>query len=173
VEQLTPLWFTEESLDAVLKNLTAVKNVCPQPFLLENISYYFAMSDNDMTEAEFLTRTLEESDTGLLLDVNNVWINSVNLNFDPFEFLDSIPLDRTVQIHLAGGCQVEDIIVDTHNTAVVEPVWDLLSYVLDRTEVKAILLEWDQDWPEFSVLVDHLDRAREMLSASWNSEAVR
>lgn len=174
VGQLTPLWFTRDSLETVCRNirqLTAVTG--SRRFLLENITYYFPMPGSEMTEAEFLTRVLEDTDTGLLLDVNNVYVNSVNLGFDPLEFLDSIPLERTVQIHIAGGTYVEDMLVDTHSTPVVEEVWELLRYVLDRVPAKAILLEWDQDWPEFGVLLDHLDRAREILRTSRMAGAAR
>jgi uncharacterized protein (UPF0276 family) len=160
VEQLTPLWFTDETLQTVCRNITQVKRTIDRPFLVENITYYFHLPGNDMSEAEFTTRVLEETDTGLLLDVNNVWVNSVNLGFDPYEFLDSIPLERTVQIHLAGGDYVHGMMVDTHGSPVHEPVWDLLDHVLERVEPKAILLEWDQAWPEFDVLLAHLDRAR-------------
>jgi uncharacterized protein len=167
VEHLTPLWFTEESLAAVCRNLRQVNDVIAgRLFLLENITYYFPVPGNEMTEAEFVTRVLQDSGAGLLLDVNNVYVNSVNLGFDPYEFLASIPLERTVQIHLAGGRYVEDVLVDTHSDPVHETVWEMLGYVLDRAPVKAILLEWDQDWPEFGVLLDHLDRARAMLRAS-------
>jgi uncharacterized protein len=174
VEQLTPLWFTREALATVRRNLRQLAGVIGnRQFLLENITYYFQLPGNEMTEAEFLTRVLEDTDTGLLLDVNNVWVNSVNLGFDPYEFLDSIPLERTVQIHLAGGRYVKDMLVDTHSTPVHETVWEMLGYVLDRAPVKAILLEWDQDWPEFSVLLDHLDRARALMSASRMARADR
>jgi len=165
VEQLTPLWFTAESLAAVCRNLRQLKRVIDTPFLLENITYYFPVPGSEMSEAQFITRVLEDTDTGLLLDVNNVWVNSVNLGFDPYEFLASIPLERTVQIHIAGGRQIRHMLVDTHGAPVAEPVWELLAYVLDRVPVKAILLEWDQDWPEFDVLLAHLDRARALMTA--------
>jgi uncharacterized protein len=166
VEQLTPLWFTEASRTNVCRNLRQLAGVIgDRQFLLENITYYFPVPGSEMTEAEFLSRVLEVTDTGLLLDVNNVWVNSVNLGFDPYEFLDSIPLRRTVQIHLAGGRYVRDMLVDTHSAPVHEKVWELLGYVLDRAPVKAILLEWDQDWPEFGMLLDHLDRARDAMRA--------
>jgi uncharacterized protein len=166
VEQLTPLWFTEESLATVCRNLRQLKGVIDAPpFLLENITYYFPLPGNEMTEAQFITRVLEDTDTGLLLDVNNVWVNSINLGFDPYEFLASIPLERTVQIHIAGGRKIRNMLVDTHGAPVAEPVWDLLGYVLERAPVKAILLEWDQDWPEFDVLLAHLDRARALMMA--------
>jgi uncharacterized protein (UPF0276 family) len=165
VEQLMPLWFTEASLDAVCRNVNQLRSQIATPFLLENITYYFPIPDSQMTEAEFITRVLEETDTGLLLDVNNVWVNSVNHGFDPYEFLRSIPLHRTVQIHLAGGQVIDSLLVDTHSRPVQEPVWELLSYVLARAPVRAILLEWDQDWPAFTQLLAHLDRARGAVSA--------
>jgi uncharacterized protein len=174
VEQLTPLWFTEDSLAAVCRNLGQLRQAIPAPpFLLENITYYFPLPGSEMTEAQFLTRVLEDTGTGLLLDVNNVWVNSVNLGFDPYEFLDSIPLERTVQIHLAGGRYVQDMLVDTHSTPVDEQVWEMLGYVLSRAPVKAILLEWDQDYPEFGVLLEHLDRARASLESSRRAGAGR
>jgi uncharacterized protein (UPF0276 family) len=174
VEQLTPLWFTEESLATVRRNLRQVNEfIGDRQFLLENITYYFPVPGNEMTEAEFVTGVLDGNETGLLLDINNVYVNSVNLGFDPYEFLDSIPLERTVQIHLAGGTYVRDMLVDSHSAPVHEKVWEMLGYVLDRAPVKAILLEWDQDWPQFGVLLDHLDRARALLRASRVAEARR
>ncbi|GAA4431634.1 DUF692 family multinuclear iron-containing protein [Actinokineospora soli] len=166
VEQLQPLWFTEESLDVVVGNVRTVKAAIPDvDLLLENITYYFQLPFNDMSEAEFTTRVLESTDTGLLLDVNNVWINSVNLGFDPHEFLDSIPLDRVVQIHIAGGVDAGGMIVDTHSAPVNEHVWRLLDHAVSRSPVKAVLLEWDQDWPDFDILLQHLDRARAVMEA--------
>jgi uncharacterized protein (UPF0276 family) len=165
VEQLMPLWFTAASLDTVCRNVHQLKSRISTPFLLENITYYFPIPDSEMTEAEFITRVLEETDTGLLLDVNNVWVNSVNHGFDPYEFLRSIPLHRTVQIHIAGGQRVDSLLVDTHSKPVQEPVWNLLAYVLTRVPVKAILLEWDQDFPAFDELLAHLDRARRAAGA--------
>jgi uncharacterized protein len=173
VEQLTPLWFTQGSLAAVCRNLRQLGSVITRPFLLENITYYFPVPGSDMTEAEFLTRALNDTDTGMLLDVNNIWVNSVNLGFDPYEFLDGIPLERTVQIHLAGGRYVRGMLVDTHSAPVHEDVWAMLGYVLDRAPAKAILLEWDQDWPEFTVLLDHLERARAILRASKAAAVAR
>ena len=165
VEQLTPLWFTEESLEVVCRNVRQVTARIPVPFLLENITYYFPVPGSDMSEPEFITRVLEDTDIGLLLDVNNVWVNSVNLGYDPYEFLRSIPLERTVQVHLAGGRKIHELLVDTHSTPVTGEVWDLFSFVVSRVPVNAVLLEWDQDWPEFAQLLEHLDRARELADA--------
>lgn len=160
VGQLTPLWFTDESLELVCRNLQQVQRHLATPFLLENITYYFRLPGATMDEAEFLSKVLGRTDCGLLLDLNNVHINSINLGFDPYQFLAAIPLSRVVQIHLAGGREVMGMVVDTHSTAVRPEVWNLLDYVLSRCPAKAILLEWDQDYPPFGQLLDHLAQAR-------------
>ena len=164
--QLTQLWFTEESLDVVCRNVAAVQERIGIPLLLENITYYFALPGAEMNEAEFTTHALERTGCGMLLDVNNVHINSLNLGFDPYAFLAQLPLERVVQIHLAGGVRVGPMIVDTHSSAVRDEVWDLLAFVLERAPVKGIILEWDQDFPPFPVLLRHLERARTLLAAA-------
>src|SRR5262249_22207600 len=152
VEQLTPLWFTEESLEAVCRNVRSLTARIPTPFLLENITYYFPIPCAQMTEPQFITRVLEDTDIGMLLDVNNGWVNSVNLGYDPYEFLESIPLERVVQIHIAGGKMSDGMLIDTHSATVNETVWGLLDHVLANAPVRAVSLEWDQDWPEFGHL---------------------
>jgi uncharacterized protein (UPF0276 family) len=165
IGQLTQLWFTQESLEVVCRNIRQVKALIGAPLLLENITYYFPLPNAEITEAQFITRALDETDCGMLLDVNNIHINSMNLDFDPFAFIESLPLERVVQIHLAGGARCGSMVVDTHSTAVREEVWDLLEFVLDRVSVKGIILEWDQDFPAFDVLTEHLERARSSMAA--------
>ena len=164
IGQLTPLWFTEESLEVVCRNVNHVKAKTDRLFLLENITYYFPIPLNEMTEAEFISRVLEKTDCGMLLDVNNVYINSVNLGYDPYEFLKSIPLDRVVQAHIAGGIRVRGITVDTHGAAVPKEVWDILRYVVNNSPVKGILLERDSNFPAFQELLDELDYARQIFN---------
>ena len=164
IGQLTPLWFTEESLEVVCRNVNQVKAKTDRLFLLENITYYFPIPLNEMTEAEFIGRVLEKTDCGMLLDVNNLYINSVNYGYDPYEFLKSIPLDRVVQVHIAGGVRVRGINVDTHGAAVPKEVWDILRYVAANSPVKGILLERDSNFPAFQELLDELNYARQILN---------
>jgi hypothetical protein len=166
IGQLTQLWFTRESVDTVVRNVREIKARIGTPLLLENITYYFQLPRAEMSEAEFVTRVLDETDCGMLLDVNNVHINSMNLGFDPYAFLESLPLHRVAQIHLAGGVRVGDMVVDTHSTAVREEVWELLAFVAERAPLKGIILEWDQEFPPFDVLLAHLDRARAVMAAA-------
>jgi uncharacterized protein (UPF0276 family) len=162
IEQLTPLWFTEETLATVCANIRRLQSEVDTPLALENITYYFALHGADMPEAEFLSRVLEETDIGLLLDVNNVHINSMNLHFDPWEFITSIPLERVVQVHIAGGAPARGMIVDTHGAPVRKEVWDLLDYVIAHSSVRAVTLEWDQAFPPFQDILGHLERARSL-----------
>lgn len=165
IGQLTPLWFTEEALEVVCRNVRRVKEKVDAPFLLENITYYFPLPDADMTEAEFITRSLEATDCGLLLDVNNLHINSINLGYDPYDFLMSIPLERVVQVHLGGAHEMLGMIVDTHGASVHREVWEILQFVVANSPVKGIVLERDQDFPDFSEIVETLKTAREILAA--------
>ncbi len=106
-----------------------------------------------------------------MLDVNNVWVNSVNHNFDPYAFIDALPLDRVVQIHIAGHSKREDIVIDTHGASIIKEVYDLLAYVLKKTDVKAILLERDQNFGEFNDLLLELTLIKDIYNNSPNNLA--
>lgn len=166
MHDLLPLPFSREATDHVAARAKIVQEAVGRPLLLENISYYMQMPGNEMTEAQFLSEVLEKSDCGLLLDVNNVYVNSKNHGFDPYKWLDSIPLERTVQIHIAGHSNASDMVIDTHGAAVAQPVFELLAYVLKRTEVKAVMLERDQNFPAFAKLLAELDQIRSIISAT-------
>lgn len=166
---LTPLWFTEEAADNAVRNIKAVKEAIPNtPFIVENITYIFPVGApaKCMTEAAFITTILERADCGLLLDLNNVFVNSRNLGFDPYDFLNSIPLERVIQIHIAGHEESKDMVIDTHDAPVSEEVWDLLSFVAARSPVKGVLLERDGKFPPFSEMVEELNHARRIMSNS-------
>ena len=162
---LIPLWFTEEVVETVVKNIMTVKSALPDTlFLVENITYYFSMAKNEMSEAEFITRILELTGCGLLLDLENVYINSYNLKFDPYAFLDDLPLERVVQIHIAGHGAPADMILDTHDHPVSQEVWELLEYVVKRSPVRSILLERDDESPSFGGIMEELAHARRILA---------
>ena len=170
---LTPLPWTQDVADAVARKARHVQASAGRPFLLENITNGFTFG-SEMTEAQFICAVLDRSGCSLLLDVNNLYTNSVNYHFDPYEFLDSIPLDRVLQMHIAGGHWDEDVLEDGHDSPVPEPVWDLAEYVIGRADVRGVLLERDAAYPDdFHDLLAELGRARQMLgpTASWASDA--
>lgn len=162
LHDLLPLPFSKEAVTHVANRVKKIQEFMEVPFLLENISSYFVLPGSEMTEAQFISEVLEAADCGMLLDVNNVYVNSYNMKFDPIAYVDQLPIDRVVQIHIAGHRKVKSIIVDTHGAQIIQPVYDILAHVLQKTDVKAILLERDQLFPKFDNIISELDRIREV-----------
>lgn len=165
MQDLLPLPCSKEAVRHISSRVKQVQEIIERPFLLENISFYMQVPGSDMSEVQFLTEILETADCGLLLDVNNVYVNSINHGFDPYSYVDQLPLERVVQIHVAGHKRIGDYVIDTHGAAVVEPVYELLDHVLKNSSVKAIMIERDQNFPEFAELIDELSRLRSLANA--------
>jgi len=164
---LFPLPFTEEAVEHVCRRIDAVKRRLDRPLLLENITAYAEMPGGTMEEGAFIAAVLEESDTNLLLDVNNVYVNARNLGRDPLAALRALPLDRVRQIHLAGytpaPAPFEGLLFDTHAAPVSEPVWRLFREALAICGPVPTLIEWDANVPTLDVLLDEADRARAIM----------
>ena len=157
---LLPIPFTEEALAHVVGRIRIVQDYLERPLVLENPSSYMQYAAATMPEWEFLGRMAEEADCGLLLDVNNVYVSSVNHDFDPVEYVTSIPHDRVVQMHLAGHTVHDTHIIDTHDGPVSLPVWELFDLATELTGGVSGLLEWDADIPPFPELHDEVLKAR-------------
>lgn len=158
---LSPVPFNEDSLRIVLSNLKEVRRLIPAPMLLENITWSVHLPDSLMEEGPFIRKVLEESGTGLLLDVTNLHTNAVNHRESVRRFLDSIPLERVVQLHVAGGHHGErGQLVDSHSRPVTEEVWQLCEQVLQEIPARAVILERDENLPVYAELVAEVDRAR-------------
>lgn len=160
IHDLLPLPFSREAITHIVERIKRVQDFIARPFLLENISFYMYMPGNEMPETDFISKIVEKADCGLLLDVNNVIVNSINLKFDPEKFVNELPLERVLQIHVAGHKLIGDYIIDTHGSPVIDPVFELLDYVLKRTQVKGIMLERDQNFPCFSEILSELEQLR-------------
>jgi uncharacterized protein (UPF0276 family) len=160
MHDLLPLPFTREAVRHIAERIKRVQDFVGRPFLLENISFYMNMPGAEMTDAQFLSEIVEQADCGLLLDVNNVYVNSVNHGFDPLDYLREIPVERTVQMHVAGHKRIGEYVIDTHGAALIEPVYELLRWVLARTKVHGVLLERDQNFPPFAELLSELKMIR-------------
>ncbi|MET7672588.1 DUF692 domain-containing protein [Micromonospora luteifusca] len=176
LHNLTPVLRTEQKVRTIAANAQRVQDRLGRPFLLENITYYLDLPGH-MTEAEFITAVLDRCDCGLLLDLNNVVVNAANHGFDPYEFLDALPLDRVVQVHLAGNLPqgiggVE--VIDGHDAPVGQDVFALLEYLESRQPVRATMIERDAHFPDdFIDLVDELDRVRTTLVAGGSARSGR
>lgn len=166
MHDLLPLPFSKEAVNHISDRIKRVQDFIERPMLLENISFYMYMPGNEMPETEFINQVLEKADCGLLLDVNNVIVNSINHNFDPYEFSDQLDLRRVVQIHVAGHKRIGDYIIDTHGAAIIDPVFELLDHVLKRTEVKGIMLERDQNFPSFTEILAELRQLRAIATGN-------
>jgi len=167
IGHLSPVWFTNEVLRAVIDNVHAVQDFLGKPLVLENISYLFGIPNATMTQAEFFHRLVDATGCGLLLDVANVNVNAQNHRFDPVEFLDSMPLHAVVQIHMAGGYWSDGIYFDGHSEPVDEATWQLLDVLLERVPIRISIVERDANFPdELAPLLDDVDRIRRAISAA-------
>lgn len=164
LHDLLPLPFQQEAVETAAVRHSELQAQLDIPLALENVSYYAHPGGRpDMDEASFLNAVLESSDAQLLLDVNNVWVNSQNHGFDPREFISRLPLDRVVQIHVAGPTVRPDgLIIDTHGEPVLQECYDLLEFTLERTGPRPVLLERDQNFPAFAELVTEIKKLSEI-----------
>jgi uncharacterized protein (UPF0276 family) len=171
LHDLLPLPFRRDALLTVVARVRELHESLERPIAIENVSYYAHPGQPEMDEISFLLEVLERSDAKLLLDVNNVLVNSRNHRFDPCRFMDRIPVERVVQIHIAGhSVRPDGLIVDTHGEAVREEVYQLLEYTLKRVGKVPVLLERDQGFPAFSELIGEVRRLQtlyERAVAAW------
>lgn len=160
--ELLPLPFSDEAMHHVVGRIREAQQRFDVPLVFENASYYANMPGGTMDEASFLCGILEGADCGMLLDVNNVYVNSQNHRFDPFAFVDRMPMDRVRQIHLAGHARQHDMIIDTHEGPIIDPVWALYRHALRRAgRLVPTLIEWDTNIPPLAGVLDEVERARE------------
>ncbi len=162
---LLPVPYTEEALAHLVGRIREVQDYLERPLILENPSTYLEFTDSTMPEWEFIARMAEEADCGLLLDINNVYVTCFNHRLNPKVWLDAMPMDRVVQIHLAGHCNKGTHIVDTHDGQVIEEVWALYRYVASRYPGIATMIEWDERIPEFDALLAETHKARDMAQS--------
>ncbi|MBS0170904.1 MAG: DUF692 domain-containing protein [Nitrospira sp.] len=163
--ELLPLPYTEESLDHICARIDDVQTVLQRPLLIENITRYLTWRDCMIPEGEFLAEIAERTGCGILLDLNNVYVNAVNFHLDPFEFLDKIPSEAVWEIHLAGFDRFGKWLIDTHGETVSPEVWNLYQWAIHRFGPRPTLIEWDTNMPPLSVLVDQAKQADAMLGA--------
>lgn len=161
---LLPLPLNEESLRHTAARVNTVQDFLERPLVLENPSSYVTFRSSTMTEWEFLTRLVGATDCKLLLDVNNVYVSSVNHDFDPLEYVRSVPHAAVAQFHLAGHTRTPTHIVDTHDGPVVDPVWELYREAHRLTGGTATLLEWDASIPAFPVVHAEVLKARDKIA---------
>ncbi len=167
LNDLLPLPFTAEALDLMVTRVQQVQDALGREFLVENVSSYLTFRHAEMTEWEFVAELVRRAGCGLLLDVNNVYVNSVNHGFDAHAYLRAMPRAAVREIHLAGFTRKNDLavplLIDSHSRPVDAEVWALYAEALDRFGPVPTLIEWDQDLPELEVLLAEAGRAEALL----------
>jgi uncharacterized protein (UPF0276 family) len=155
-----PLPYTDEALKHVAARVRTVQDVLGRRILLENVSSYVTFRDSRLTEWDFLRTVAEEADCLILLDVNNIYVSSINHEFDPRDYLAAIPIERVQQIHLAGHQNHGDYLIDTHDYPVPDPVWALYADAVRRFGCVSTMIERDANIPPLAELQAELSAAR-------------
>ena len=169
---LMPIPFTEEAVRYVAGRIRRAQDILERRIGMENVSYY-APTDTSMTEIEFMNAVLQEADCDLLLDINNIVVNSINHQYDAHEFMLAMPGDRIKYFHLAGHLvEAEDLRIDTHGDAVADQVWQLLADAYDHFGPVPTLLERDFNFPPIEDLLVEIRRIKEMQGATQHSGAI-
>ncbi len=161
---LLPLPFTDEALDHVVGRVGQVQDRLGRQILIENVSSYVSFAHSPMTEWDFLTALAERADCGILLDVNNVYVSAHNHGFDARTFIKAMPRGRVGQIHLAGHSRQGELLLDTHDHAVPDGVWDLYRFAVETHGEVSTLVEWDDRIPDLERVVAESQRAAQVAA---------
>ncbi|MDE3016991.1 MAG: DUF692 domain-containing protein [Pseudomonadota bacterium] len=157
---LLPIPYNEESLAHLVSRIHAVQEALARPLVLENPSSYVEFKNSTITEWDFLAALCERTGCKLLFDVNNAYVSAYNHGFDAKTYIDAIPRESIVQIHLAGHSNHGDYIIDTHDTPVIDEVWQLYAYTIAQKGKISTMVEWDESIPAFDVVLAELAKAR-------------
>jgi len=173
LNDLLPLPYTEESLYHISKRIEQTQDYLGRQILIENLSSYLQYSHSTIPEWDFLTAVAQRSGCGILLDINNIYVNACNHGFDARQYLEAIPLDAVGEMHLAGYSDEGDILIDTHSRRVSAPVWALYEQAVQRFGRHPTLIEWDTDIPALAVLLDEAAHAENIAERTTADEAKR
>ncbi len=165
LHDLLPLPYTEEALQVIARNVMQAQDVLQRPLVLENVSSYVEFDSSEMTEWEFLSEVCQATGCYLLLDINNIYVSAFNHDFSPTDFIQGVPADRIMQFHLAGHQDNGDHLIDTHDHAVCDGVWELYRQALIRFGPVPTMIEWDDKIPPLQKLLSELDKARGIASS--------
>ena len=169
---LLPLPYTWEAVESTAARIREVRDYLEIPVAVENVSSYAEFTDSQMTEWEFLNEVVERADCGILLDVNNIYVSSVNHEFEPMTYVNAILAERVAQIHIAGHSRYEKYILDTHDHPVIDPVWQLYARAIERCGPTPTLLEWDDRIPPFDEVHHEAKKAERYLEAARELQTV-
>ena len=165
LHDLLPLPYTQEVIDHLVPKIKAVQAILQRPFLVENIAAYGEFHVNTMPEWAFVSEITEQADCGLLLDVNNLYVNARNFGFDALQYLEALPVNRVKQIHLAGYEDRDSYLYDNHGDHVQPGVWSLYEKALQRFGAVPTLIEWDMHIPPLAVMMAEAQKAKKRMES--------
>jgi uncharacterized protein len=173
LHDLMPIPYTEATVAHVADRVRQVQDFLGRQILLENVSSYITFAQSELSEWEFLRAIAEKADCHILLDINNIFVSAFNHGFEPIEYVEGIPVERVRQFHLAGHENRGDIIIDTHDAPVIDPVWDLYAKACERFGPVSTMIERDDNIPPLEELLVELDHARQIASEVTTIVTVR
>ncbi|MGZ3772933.1 MAG: MNIO family bufferin maturase [Pseudobdellovibrionaceae bacterium] len=156
IHDLLPIPYTEEALKLIVEKIEIVQNLMGRRILIENPSSYLEFNQTEIPEWEFISTLIKKADCGLLLDINNVYVSSVNHGFDPRTYLKNIPQEQIGQIHLAGHSVMDGYLIDTHDTPICAEVWDLYRWSVSQFPSISTMVERDGNIPEWNELEEEI-----------------
>ncbi len=159
-----PLPYTEEAVQHVVNRVEQVQDYLGRRILLENVSSYVSYRDSQISEWEFLREVAERADCLILLDINNIYVSAFNHNFDPELYLQAMPAERIYQFHLAGHTRQDDLIIDTHDQPVCDPVFELYASAVQRFGKVSTMIERDDNIPPLADLLSELEQVRRIAA---------
>jgi len=164
---LLPIPFRQDAIDHVVDRIRRVQDKLERPLSIENVSYYTPVAA-EMTEVEFVSEIVERAGCNMLLDVNNVYVNAFNHNYDAKDFIGKLPLDKVAYIHMAGHEQVEpDLIIDTHGQPIIDPVYELFEWTIQKMDPVPVLLERDYNFEDLEQIQGELTQIKGILNKHW------
>lgn len=172
LHDLLPIPYTAEAVNHVVSRIQQVQEFLGRPILIENVSSYLTYAHSEMTEWEFINEIIKKSGAFILLDVNNIYVSSVNHQFNPLDFVNAMPKDRVAQIHLAGHTANEHYIIDTHDAPVIKPVWDLYVDTIRRLGRISTMIERDDNYPPLKEVLDEMKLAKNLAEQALKEEAL-
>ncbi|KTD31240.1 hypothetical protein Lmor_2737 [Legionella moravica] len=170
VHDLLPVPYTHEAINHIVSRIQQIQDFLGRAILIENVSSYLTFRQSEMTEWAFLSEIVKKSGCYILLDVNNIYVSSVNHQFNALDYIHSMPADRVAQIHLAGHSNHGDYIIDTHDAPVIQPVWDLYANTIQQLGPVSTMIERDDNMPPFEELLNELEHARRIVKQVLTEE---
>lgn len=170
MHDLLPIPYTEEAITHIVSRIEEIQDYLGQRILIENVSSYLTFIQSEMTEWEFISEITQRADCYILLDVNNIYVSSVNHDFYALDYINAIPAERVVQIHLAGHSDHGTYIIDTHDAPIIQPVWDLYAKTIAKLGPKSTMIERDDNIPPLAELLVELNQARTIMEHSHSQE---